>query len=175
MLSICMQYLFTWQLTTVMSTCQWETWGYCTKSDWRIIQEDRNYSRKKRPPEELAQTLNEHGLHSGYVFQMQWRRKPLDLISFRMRHWDSSSTRASFSSLSAQAQHPSLRNAVHLHIASGLQTYKYCSPFTWAYELLRYLCVPSRLLRQQCLIAPHYCFNNVPPVRSDLSSEKFGN
>lgn len=90
-----------------MSTCQWETWGCHTRCDWRTVQENRNYSRNKRPPEEFAQTLYEHALHWGCGFQMQWRRKPLGLISFIMRRWDSSSTRASFYSLPAQADtHP---------------------------------------------------------------------
>lgn len=69
--------------------------------------------------------------------------------------------------------HPSLRNAVHSHITSGLQSY--CCPFAWVYEFLRNICAPSRLLRQQGLIVPRYLFNYFPSVRSDLSSEQSGN
>lgn len=131
------------------------------------------FQEKKRSPGELDQILNEHALHWGYVFWMLWRRKPLGLISFIMRAWDLSSTRASFCSRSAQAQHQPLRNAVHLHITSGLQSYKYCC--TVAYAFCRNICVPKRLLRQQGLIVPHYCLNSFPPARSDLSSEQSGN
>lgn len=134
--------------------------------DWRTMQEERNYSRKKRPPEELAQTRSEDTLHGGYVFQMQWRRKPLGLISFFMRPWDSSRARASLYSLSAQAQNPSLRNLHYLRI-TVIQILLSCLGL-WVSQNI---CVPSRLLGQQGLIVPHYCFNNFPSVRSDLSSE----
>lgn len=40
---------------------------------------------------------------------------------------------------------------------------------------LKYICVPSSLLRQQGFTVLHCCFNYFPSVRSDLSSEQIGN
>lgn len=74
------------------------------KCGWRIIQEDGNNSRMKRPAEDIAK--NQHALHWEYVFQMAVQEE--NFRSNQLHHWDSSSSRPSFYRLSAVAPHPFL-------------------------------------------------------------------
>lgn len=160
-----------------MSTRQWETCGYCTKCDWRTIQEDRNYSRKKRHPQGACS--NPEGAWSwsplrvcfpNAVEEEAFRSNQLHYETLRLRQYQSL-----FLQSVSTATAPTPKDCSAFTHYLRITVIQILMSFCLGLMFLRNICVPSRLLRQQGLIVPYCCFNYFPSVRSALSSEQFGN